>query len=630
MLVKCLFLHFPMADIIQLLPDHVANQIAAGEVIQRPASIVKELLENSVDAGAKNIQLIVKEAGRSLVQVIDKGCGMSESDARMSFERHATSKIRKADDLFAIRSMGFRGEAMASIAAVAQVELKTRLHDKELGTFIKIDGSKVISQEPCQCAAGTNIAVKNLFFNIPARRNFLKSNPVEMRHILEEFHRVAIPFHNISFSLVQNDQENYRLPATSLKQRIIALLGNHLNEKLLPVNEQTNIVKITGFVGKPDAARKTRGEQYFFINNRYFKSSYLHHAVQTAMQNLIAPDAHPPYFIFFDIDPSEIDINIHPTKTEIKFTDEKSIYAILRSAIKKAIGQHILSPMIDFEGESIISIPAPIKSDDVKIPSIQINPEFNPFDAKTFRNTPYRGSSINQWPKSDWETITGEQIPEAQIPDSQMELLPLDPEHQLSKSETDDTTLKTNQTPYLLHKKFLITQVKSGMMMIDVKGALFRIAFDQLMHTSTTSGNSQQLLFPFVKECSGPDFELLIALKDELHQLGFSLEHLGDRTLVFNGLPAELNDASPEHVIDNLLQEFKTSFQQIRISKLETLAIGVAESISRNRLRNFVAEEGAHLIDRLFASEIPGLDPKGKNIVKIVTLDELAKKFSQQ
>ncbi|MFN4123354.1 MAG: DNA mismatch repair endonuclease MutL [Flavobacteriales bacterium] len=613
-----------MADIIQLLPDHVANQIAAGEVIQRPASVVKELLENAVDAGAKNIQLVIKEAGRKLVQVIDNGCGMSETDARMCFERHATSKIRKAEDLFEIRSMGFRGEAMASIAAVAQVELRARLHDKELGTCLKIEGSKVLSQEPCQCAAGTNISVKNLFFNIPARRNFLKSNPVEMRHVLEEFQRVAIPFHQISFSLIHNDQENYRLPAASLKQRIVALMGNHLNEKLLPVNEQTNIVNITGFVGKPDSARKTRGEQYFFINKRFFKSSYLHHAVQSAMQNLIAQDAHPPYFIFFDIDPSFIDINIHPTKTEIKFTDEKSIYAILRSAIKKAIGQHILSPVIDFEGESTLSIPIPKKPEDVNIPMIQVDPNFNPFESKLKSKRFYGNDSLNQWPKSDWETITGEVIPEAQLNFNPVESQPV-----LLPERDNEERMQSSLVPFLLHKRYLITQVKSGMMLIDVKGALFRIVFERLMKAQKTSGNAQQLLFPYVKECSGPDFELLLALREELHQLGFSMEQFGERTVVFNGMPGELNDASPELVVDELLQNFKSSMQQLYISKLETLAISVAENIARYQWRTFKNEEGQQLIDRLFACEIPGFDPKGASNIQIISLDELSEMFAK-
>ena len=610
-----------MADIIQLLPDHVANQIAAGEVIQRPASIVKELLENAVDAGAKSIQLIIKDSGRSLVQVIDNGSGMSESDARMSYERHATSKIRVADDLFAIRSMGFRGEAMASIAAVAQVETKTRLHDRELGTVIKIDGSKVISQEPCQCAPGTNTAIKNLFFNIPARRNFLKSNPVELKHILEEFYRVAIAFPQISFSLINNDQETYRLPVTSLKQRIIGLMGNSLNEKLLTVNEQTNIINISGFVGKPDSARKNRGEQYFFINNRFFKSSYLHHAVVTAMQNLIAPDSYPSYFIFFEIDPSQIDINIHPTKTEIKFTDEKSIYAILRSAVKKAIGQHILSPLIDFEGNATINIPIPKKADEVQSPHIKINPDFNPFNAPS-KSGAYGKNTLNQWPKSDWETITGEKIPEAQ-----MDFIHQKDEYLFDQKSIEPQEARQAQQPYLVHKKFLITQVKSGMMVIDVKGALTRIAYEKLMRSTKTSGNSQQLLFPFAKEFSGPDFELLIALKVELQQLGFSMEHLGDRTLAFNGLPSELNDVNAEEVIDDLLNNFKANMQQLQISRLETIAQGLSKNLARNQVKKINVDECQSIIDRLFACEIPNHSPDGKNIINIYSLEELAQRF---
>lgn len=612
-----------MADIIQLLPDHVANQIAAGEVIQRPASIVKELLENSVDAGAKSIQLIIKDAGRSLVQVIDNGCGMSETDARLSFERHATSKIRNADDLFAIRSMGFRGEAMASIAAVAQVELKTKLHDQELGTLLKIEGSKVIAQTPCQCASGTNTAVKNLFFNVPARRNFLKSNPVELRHIIEEFCRVALAFPQISFSLINNDQETYRLPVSSLKQRIIGLMGNSLNEKLLTINEQTNIINISGFVGKPDAAKKNRGEQYLFINNRFFKSSYLNHAVQSAMLNLINPETFPPFFIFFEIDPAQIDINIHPTKTEIKFTDEKSIYAILRSAVKKAIGQHILSPLIDFDGENTLSIPIPKKADQVKTPDLNLNSEYNPFNSNTKLSGSNYNNALRQWPKSDWETITGEKIPEAQFDFENAK------QEQLFENSELEPELQVNQLPYLLHRRFLITQVKSGMMLIDVQGALARIAYERLMKSAKTSGNSQQLLFPFAKDFSGPDFELLMALKDEMRQLGFNMEHLGDRTITFNGLPTELNASNPEDLIDDMLAMFKQNQQNIQLSRMEIMAKGLAFNLSKSQWKKFNNEQSKNLIDSLFACEIPNLNIDGKSIVNIMSLEEISQNFNK-
>src|ERR1700761_6181954 len=369
-----------MPDIIQLLPDSVANQIAAGEVVQRPASAVKELVENAIDAGADKIQLILKDAGKTLVQVIDNGCGMSLTDARMSFERHATSKIRKAEDLFAIRTMGFRGEAMASIAAIAQVELKTRRHEDELGTCIQIEGSEVLSQQACSANTGTSISVKNLFDNTPARRNFLKSNPVEMRHIIDEFQRVALANPNVFFTLHHDGQEVYHLQAEVLKQRIVHLFGSNYNQRLVPVEEDTSIIKLRGFVGKPEFARKTRGEQFFFVNNRFIRDAYLNHAVLTAFEELLPDESYPLYVLFIEIDPSKIDINVHPTKTEIKYQDEKAIYAIIRSAVKRSLGRYNITPSLDFDQEnSIEHLITPKPFEQIVQPSISFNPDFNPF-----------------------------------------------------------------------------------------------------------------------------------------------------------------------------------------------------------------------------------------------------------
>src|SRR6202012_2929478 len=373
-----------MSDIIQLLPDAVANQIAAGEVVQRPASAVKELIENAIDAGADKIQLILKDAGKSLIQVIDNGAGMSVTDARMCFERHATSKIRKAEDLFAIRTMGFRGEAMASIAAIAQVELKTRRHEDEVGTCITIEGSEVISQEACSANTGTSISVKNLFYNTPARRNFLKSNPVEMRYIIDELQRVALANPQIFFTLHHNGQEVYHLPGTTLKQRIIHLFGNNYNERLVPVEEDTIVVKLHGFVGKPEYAKRTRGEQFFFVNNRFIKDAYLTHAVLLAFKELLPEDTFPLYVLFIDIDPAKIDINVHPTKTEIKYQDEQTIYAIIRSAVKRSLGRYNITPSLDFDQEnSIEHLVTPKPLEEIVPPTITFNPNYNPFDTDT-------------------------------------------------------------------------------------------------------------------------------------------------------------------------------------------------------------------------------------------------------
>ena len=369
-----------MSDIIQLLPDAVANQIAAGEVVQRPASAVKELIENAIDAGADRIQLILKDAGKSLMQVIDNGCGMSVTDARMCFERHATSKIKKAEDLFAIRTMGFRGEAMASIAAIAQVELKTRRHEDELGTCIIIEGSEVISQQACSSNTGTSIAVKNLFYNTPARRNFLKSNPVEMRHIIDEFQRIALANPQVFLTMHHDSQEVYHLPGSSLKQRIIHLFGNNYNQRLVPVEEDTSIIRLHGYVGKPEFARKTRGEQFFFVNNRFIRDAYLNHAVLTAFEELLPDESYPLYVLFIDIDPSKIDINVHPTKTEIKYQDEKAIYAIIRSAVKRALGKYNITPTLDFNQENSIGHLVTLKPlEEIIPPTISFNPDFNPF-----------------------------------------------------------------------------------------------------------------------------------------------------------------------------------------------------------------------------------------------------------
>src|ERR1700759_3651195 len=375
-----------MSDIIQLLPDSVANQIAAGEVVQRPASAVKELIENAIDAGADKIQLIIKDAGKSLIQVIDNGCGMSLTDARMSFERHATSKIKKAEDLFAIRTMGFRGEAMASIAAIAQVELKTRRHEDELGTCIIIEGSEVLSQDACSANTGTSICVKNLFFNTPARRNFLKSNPVEMRHIIDEFQRIALANPLIFFTLHHDGQEVFHLPGSILKQRIVHLFGNNYNQRLVPVEEDTTIIKLHGFVGKPEFARRTRGEQFFFVNNRYIRDGYLNHAVLTAFAELLPDDSFPMYVLFIEIDPSKIDINVHPTKTEIKYQDERSIYAIIRSAVKRSLGRYNITPTLDFDQENSIGHLVTLKPlDEIVAPVIVVNPDYNPFQTEKTR-----------------------------------------------------------------------------------------------------------------------------------------------------------------------------------------------------------------------------------------------------
>ncbi len=600
-----------MSDIIQVLPEHVANQIAAGEVIQRPASAVKELLENAVDSGAKQIQLIIVDGGRILIQVIDNGSGMTELDARLSFSRHATSKLKLADDLWSIRTMGFRGEALASIAAIAQVELKTRKKGAELGTRLEIDGSELKTFEPASCPEGTSISVKNLFYNVPARRNFLKSNQVETKHILDEFQRVALAFPGIAFSLVNNDQEVYRLAPVALKQRIIGIFGNTWNERLVSINEETTVASITGFIGKPEFAKKSRGEQFFFINNRFIKNTYLHHAVASAYKDLIQGDTFPAYFIWFDVDPKTIDINIHPTKTEIKFEDERSIYAILRSAVKRSIGTYSLSPSLDFENESAFDI-LPLKAGSpVKSPEIKINPDYNPFTNPRPSQPSFDG--MQRVSQARWQDLAGS---------------PATQDFQTIASNPNLIDQSGPSAPWQLHGKYICTQVKSGMMIIDQQRALERILFERFL-SENASGHSQQILFPIAKEFSAPDFELVKGLDDEFRALGFEFESFGKHTIKITGVPSEIKDLDIKEVFDQLLEQFKVSQQGLRLNRLENLAQTLAANASRMKSKIMSAEQMLTLINQLFSCETPNFSPKGKPVISILALGELNDRFEK-
>ncbi len=530
-----------VSNIIKLLPDSVANQIAAGEVIQRPASAVKELLENAVDAGATSIELHIKDAGKTLIQVIDNGCGMSAMDARMSFERHATSKIQKADDLFAIRTMGFRGEALASIAAIAQVEMKTRLLEEELGTCLKIEGSKVISEEPCHCKPGTSIAVKNLFFNVPARRNFLKSHTVETRHIIEEFTRVALINFDIEFSFFHNNKIVFKLPKSSFKARIVNIFGKNYDQKLLPVEQETSVVKIKGFIGKPEFAKKTRGEQYFFVNGRFIKHPYLHHAVENAFSELLPNEAYPSYFINIEIDPSEIDINIHPTKTEVNFKDARYIYAVMHSAVKQSIGKHSLTPTIDFDIDPSIDILFQNQpKGEVKQPEIKTNPDYNPFkqgsSSQTFR--PPKPKIDPNWQKLYEEHYNNEEnisVPQAE-------------------PEKEEEDIFNTQGFFQVHNKYIVTNVRSGLMLIDQQKAHERILYEEFLDKlENVKFSSQQQLFPVTLQFSAGDAEIIRSLSEELKSLGFIFEPIGANGFVFQGIPEGMESSQIEDVIENIL-----------------------------------------------------------------------------
>jgi len=618
-----------MPDIIQLLPDAVANQIAAGEVVQRPASAVKELVENALDAGADKIQLILKEGGKSLIQVIDNGCGMSMTDARMSFERHATSKIRKAEDLFAIRTMGFRGEAMASIAAIAQVELKTRRHEDELGTCIIIEGSEVISQQACSANTGTSISVKNLFYNTPARRNFLKSNPVEMRHIIDEFQRMALANPQVFFSLHHDGQEVYHLPQATLKQRIIHLFGNNYNERLVPVEEDTNVIKLRGFVGKPEYAKRTRGEQFFFVNSRFIRDAYLNHAVLMAFKELLPEDTYPLYVLFIEIDPAKIDINVHPTKTEIKYQDEQTIYAIIRSAVKRSLGRYNITPSLDFDQEnSIEHLVTPKPFEEIVAPTISFNPDYNPFatepkierEPPVFRsNSDYRSSPVPQ----NWDTLY-EISRREESAQSEM--------HGQKTIAVDDQDLNkpSEQQLFQVHNRYILSAIKSGFMVINQQAAHERILYERFLHQlENHTGVSQQSLFPQSVTLNSSDFELLKELLPDIRALGFDIREFGKNTVVVEGVPADLNNASETEILEQLLEGYKNNQSILKLDKRDSLARSLARNAATKAGVKMSLEEMNLLIDQLFACQMPNLALNGKLVITTFTLNELAERFEK-
>ncbi len=612
-----------MPDIIHLLPDSVANQIAAGEVVQRPSSVVKELLENALDAKASHIQLIVKDAGKTLIQVIDNGSGMSETDARLSFERHATSKIKDANDLFTIKTMGFRGEALASIAAIAHVELKTKLHDQSLGSHIIIEGSEIKSQEVCQFSEGTSIAVKNLFYNVPARRNFLKSDILEANHITEEFIRVAIINPHITFTYHHNGKLIYHLEKSNHKQRIVNILGKGYNEKLIPVEQETNIVRFHGFIGKPEFAKKTRGEQYFFVNNRYFKHSYFFHAIDNAFKELLPDKSFPAYFINFEIDPKEIDINIHPTKTEIKFQDEKTIYALLRSVVKQSIGKFNISPTLDFEIEQSLTLNPPPKDYNFKPPTIRINPEFNPFDKKNTRS--YQAENQNQREinnKNNWENLYKESNSSFDLPKENIEI-----QQKIETKEHDEKTTSSISF-FQLQNSYIAATIKSGLLVIDQQRAHERILFDQFMNSiENQHSTSQQQLFPQTIVFSPADAALIKELKKDLYYLGFDIEDFGINTFVVNGSPSEWVDENPQNMIERMLENYKKNLIDLKIDKKMNLSLAMARNMAIKHGKKLEKEEIQNLIDRLFACKIPYQSPSGKKVLFTLTLDELSEKL---
>ncbi|MDI9868509.1 DNA mismatch repair endonuclease MutL [Flectobacillus roseus] len=639
-----------MLDIIQLLPDSIANQIAAGEVVQRPSSVVKELLENSIDAEATQIQLIVREAGKTLIQVIDNGKGMSETDARMCFERHATSKIRTSDDLFKIRTMGFRGEAMASIAAVSQVELKTRRSTDELGTMVRIEASELKAQEAISTPEGTNLLVKNLFYNVPARRNFLKSNPVEMRHIIDEFQRVALSNPDIAFSLYHNDAEIYNLPSGKLSRRIVDLFGKSYREQLAPCEEETSFVTVRGFVGKPQFAKKTRGEQFFFANNRFIKNSYLNHAVMSAFEGLMPEGSHPFYVLFIEIDPVHIDINVHPTKTEIKFDDERTVYAIVQAAVRKSMSQHNLAPSLDFDTNinysnqffSFNNAPTPTST---AVPSKMNQADFDserPF-AKPEMSSREK-SNLSNWNKL-YEGLdnTVESFEQKRVEQSSFNFRNEEdyPESQpfTLKSKANDLLesrpLRSSQdsdaTTFQIHNRYIISQVKSGMLLIDQRAAYERILYEKFVqYLQKNNGTSQQLLFPSTIKLTPADFHLLVEIQDEVRNLGFDLSVIGHDSFIVNGIPADSPDENEQALIEGLLEQFKRNESELHLDRVENLARSMAKrSAGRFGMSRLSNQEMNTLVEQLFASSNPSYSPSGELTMKILGLAEIANIFQK-
>ena len=609
-----------MPDIIQLLPDNIANQIAAGEVIQRPASVVKELIENAIDANSTEIKLIIKGAGKILIQVIDNGDGMSDTDARMSFERHATSKIKKASDLFSISTKGFRGEALASIAAIAHVELVTKTREEDIGRRLQVSGSKVTKQEPCQAQSGTMFSVKNLFFNVPARRKFLKSDPVELKHIIEEFKRVALAHPDIFFAMYHNDQEVYHLPISNYRQRIVAILGKPINDKLVPIDEDTEIVKLSGFVGKPDAAKKTKGDQFIFVNDRYIKSNYLNHAIRSAYEDLVVKEAYPLYVLYINVDPSKIDINVHPTKTEIKFEEERLIYNYIKVAIKHALGHYNVSPTLDFGTNTNFGNPI-----DNSRSFGKINDEYN-LKGKTSYGTGQ--SSFEKSNLKAWEQIYDGLQNEAES-ESTDEQQSFTISSKISTEEGKEITkIEEGKAPYQIHNTYILSHIKSGFLLIDQQAAHERILYEQyLASMSSHQRLTQKELFPRTIELDNAKATIMQNIISKVNALGFEIEEFGNKTFLIHGIPAGLTGSQDAtSLIEKLIDQY-VSNMELQLGIEENLARSLAVSAAIKRGKYMDVSEMKLLIDQLFACEIPYKSPTGRRCIVTMHLDTILKQF---
>lgn len=619
-----------MSEVIRLLPDHIANQIAAGEVIQRPASVVKELVENAIDAGSVQIDVIIKDAGKTLIQVLDNGCGMSEMDARMAFERHATSKLASADDLFALKTKGFRGEALASIAAIAHVELKTRQEDNEVGTSVVIEGSRVTEQSPVTCKQGSSFEVKNLFFNVPARRNFLKSDAIEFKHIEEEFLRIALAHPDRQLSLQHNGNRIYHLEKANLRKRIVDAFGRGFNDKLVPVDETTGIVRITGFVGKPEFAKKTRGEQYLFVNDRFFKDTYFNHAISQAFDGLLASKTFPSYFIYMYVDPAAIDVNVHPTKTEIKFDSDREIYAILRSSVKQGLGKFNVAPALDFEQETVFDIPYEMRKQPAVEPVIKVNPDYNPFDKGTSSKSnggfsPDPGKKITYDSSSAMKKMGfGGLKPNQEDWDNFYKVDEIEEEQTEVPKLVEDVPAESRKH-FIIHGNFLMCSMKSGIMVIHYKRARERIVYDEIMQSFLMHPiHSQQLLFPVQLEL--PESEKLMWEENKLtlQRLGFHWE-VQELLLSITGIPAHLNDQS----IHEALELVRTNLMAEQLDKGEiahTVIASVSAAVAAQKT-SWNDEACNQLVENLFQCEDHQYSPSGKLIINTITTADILQKF---
>jgi DNA mismatch repair protein MutL len=629
-----------MASIIQLLPDHVANQIAAGEVVQRPASVVKELLENAVDAKASDIKLIIKDAGKSLVQVIDNGSGMNVTDARMCFERHATSKIRQAEDLFSLHTKGFRGEALASIAAIAHMEMKTKQEQEELGTHIIIEGSKFVSQDVAVLPKGTSFAVKNLFFNIPARRNFLKSDTVEYRHVIDEFQRVALAHPKIHFTFYHNGSDMYNLPPSSLRQRIVNFFGGKTNEKLVPVVEETEMMNIQGFVSKPEFAKKNRGEQFFFVNDRFIKSPYLHHAVMAAYDGILKDGAQPSYYLYLTVPPNTIDINIHPTKTEIKFDNESALYAILRASIKHSLGQFNVAPVLDFERDANLDTPYHYKNLEGETPTIQVDGNYNPF-AEDKPNKLFSSYKKTE-PTASWESLYVDIKHDTKTVISGNEFISGSNEYSFENNEftfeneevtsslfNDHEVEQAVHKSYQIHKKYIVSPIKSGMVIVDQHRAHQRVLYEQfLVNMTVQHASSQQLLFPINLFYSASEMELIAELQLSLINTGFVFEESNPDHIVISGIPVNVTESEVVTVLDQLLSDLHNGIPENSFSQNDTIAKSMAKSLAIKTGTYLTEKEQENLVNGLFACKDPNVSPFQKPTFITMRVEDLDKKFA--